>query len=254
MAFTVDNLEEFIAILRQHPEWRQRVREEIIGEDMARIDARFERIEATLDRIAVDMGRVWTKLEDHDHRFDRVDERLEDHDIKLDTLTVKVDELTVKTDALTGKVDQLDSRMGRVEGKLGNLEGSDYERRFNAASRLAREYTRPHRVHLGDIARLAEARDNDILSDADWQQLASLDYLVRARRGKAADAPEVFIAFEVSKTVDANDVRRAAERAALIRRAGLEADAYAGGQVVTATAEALATELGVTLVITRTID
>jgi hypothetical protein len=84
------------------------------------------------------------------------------------------------------------------------------------------------------------------VSATEWDQLGSLDFLVRARKGIGT---EVLIAYEVSNLVDANDVRRAAERAALIRRAGLEAEAYAGGQVATPEVAALAAELGVTLVV-----
>lgn len=230
MAFTVNDLEDFIGVLRQHPEWRRRVRDEIIGEDMAESNARFVRIEATLERIAADIERIWAGFAEHD--------------AKIDSLIATTGGLVVKTDALAVSVN-------RLEGKVGNLEGSDYERKFNAMSRLGEPYRRAERVYLGNVDELLDARDNGVLTLAELDQLSSLDFLFRARRGKGPEAPEVFIAFEVSKTVDANDVRRAAERAALIRRAGLDAEAFAGGQLVTPQAAALAAELGVQLVLDR---
>ena len=237
MAFTVNDLEDFIGVLRQHPEWRRRVRDEIIGEDMAESNARFVRIEATLERIAADIERIWAGFAEHD--------------AKIDSLIATTGGLVVKTDALVVKTDALAVSVNRLEGKVGNLEGSDYERKFNAMSRLGEPYRRAERVYLGNVDELLDARDNGVLTLAELDQLSSLDFLFRARRGKGPEAPEVFIAFEVSKTVDANDVRRAAERAALIRRAGLDAEAFAGGQLVTPQAAALAAELGVQLVLDR---
>ena len=141
--------------------------------------------------------------------------------------------------------------MDRVECKLGNLEGSDYERKFNVLSRLGPDLGRGERTYIGNIDALMRARSTGALSEAEIEQIASLDYIIRARRGPGADAPEVFIACEISMTVDARDVRRAAERAGLMGRAGLDSVAYAGGQVVTQEAATLAAELGVALVIDR---
>ena len=89
--------------------------------------------------------------------------------------------------------------------------------------------------------------DARLSTQSDVSVISSLNI----RPPKSRKTSEVFIAFEVSKTVDANDVRRAAERAALIRRAGLDAEAFAGGQLVTPQAAALAAELGVQLVLDR---
>ena len=226
MAFTVNDVQDFVALLRQHPEWRDRVREVVLGDDMVRIDARFERIEATLDRISVDMARFWAAIEE---------------------LRATTSELRVTTADLVRKVDTL-------TGKVGNLEGSDYERRFHAVSRLAQYFRRPREVSIGDVDLIIEARDAGQLSQRDIEQLAALDFLVRARRGPGADAPDVYVALEVSLTVDGRDVQRVADRAAILRRAGLDAEAFAGSRVVTAEAAALADAVGVTLLVDQTSD
>lgn len=237
MAFTVADIEDFIAVLRQHPDWRSRVRDEIIGEDMRAMHARFDRLEAALDKTTEDYRYLWDSAAALEARTARMELRLDSVDVHL----VGIDK----------RFDGVEARLDRVEGKVGNLEGSDYERRFNAASRLGRPYRRPRVLVIGDVEEILEARDSGTLTDADMTQLAALDFLVRARRGTAADAVEVYIAFEVSQTVDVIDVQRAAERAALLARAGLESAAFAGGQAATMNATALADELGVTLVLDR---
>ena len=277
MAFAVSDLEDFISLLRQHPEWRERVRHEILGDDMQRIEARFERIEklqeesaATIRQILAAQAETNAKLDaltekvtTHDARFDGIDGRLGGIDGRLDGIDGRLDGIDRRFDGvgrrfdgIDGRLDGLDERfdgvdrrLDRSDGRLGNLEGSAYERKFNAPARVGKPFRKRRSISVTDVDEIVDAHSRDILSDADLEQLAALDYLILARRGPGADAPEVYIAFEVSVTVDGGDVQRAANRAALIRKAGLEAEAYAGGRVVTASARALAAELGVTLVV-----
>lgn len=231
MAFSVADLDDFIKLLREHPEWRERVRAEILGDDIARIDARFERIDATLDRVAGDIERIW---------------------VEIGELRATTDRLVATTDRLVATTDRLLATTSRLEGRVGNLEGYDYERRFHAQSRIASDLRKPVLLHLGDVEEVMDARDSGALSKAEVEQLSALDFLFRGRRGKGTDAPEVYAALEVSITVDTSDVTRAYERAVLLQRCGLPAEAYAGGREVTVAASALAERLGVRLLIDRT--
>ncbi len=238
MAFSVADLDDFIKLLREHPEWRERVRAEILGDDIARIDARFERIDATLDRVAGDIERIWVEIGELRATTDR--------------LVATTDRLVATTDRLVATTDRLLATTSRLEGRVGNLEGYDYERRFHAQSRIASDLRKPVLLHLGDVEEVMDARDSGALSKAEVEQLSALDFLFRGRRGKGTDAPEVYAALEVSITVDTSDVTRAYERAVLLQRCGLPAEAYAGGREVTVAASALAERLGVRLLIDRT--
>lgn len=231
MAFSVADLDDFIKLLREHPEWRERVRAEILGDDIARIDARFERIDATLDRVAGDIERIW---------------------VEIGELRATTDRLVATTDRLAATTERLLATTSRLEGRVGNLEGYDYERRFHAQSRIASDLRKPVLLHLGDVEEVMDARDSGALSKAEVEQLSALDFLFRGRRGKGTDAPDVYAALEVSITVDTSDVTRAYERAVLLQRCGLPAEAYAGGREVTVAASALAERLGVRLLIDRT--
>ena len=131
------------------------------------------------------------------------------------------------------------------------VEESIYAEKFQPLNRLGPSFRRVECVPLSHVDEVRDAWRAGVLSDADGEQLSTLDFLIRAYRGKDADAPEVFIPFEVSLTLGVNDIRKAAGAADSVRRAGLDAKAFAGGKRVTREAAALAAELGVHLVITH---
>ena len=83
-------------------------------------------------------------------------------------------------------------------------------------------------------------------------QIASLDYLFRGRANDArAEDPELFLAVEISVKVDVRDVQRAFDRANILRRCGLRADAVVGGQTITLEAKERCDALGVAFVVDR---
>ena len=62
--------------------------------------------------------------------------------------------------------------------------------------------------------RLDDLEEQGLISSAERNRLVETDLIVRARR----DGQEVWVAVEVSPTVDVRDVERAAESAALLAR------------------------------------
>jgi len=71
------------------------------------------------------------------------------------------------------------------------------------------------------------------LTDDDVSELMRLDVLVRGRPKTHPEVPEVWVAIEVSATVDRYDVERAQRRAALLRRAGYRTIAAVAGETAT---------------------
>jgi hypothetical protein len=216
MALTVNDLDDFLTALREHPEWRDQVRDEIMAEDMR-----------ALPGIVRQLGE------------------------RIDQLGERVDQLAQTFEA---RFDLLDARMSRVEGRLGNLEGWRYEAKFNAPARLGRLFRRVRRIELSDLDLLEQARDALTISDDDWEALASLDAVFRARLGLGPEAAEVIVALEISVTVDETDVTRARSRADILARAGYKAVAVAGGRIATPGARDTAEELDVQLLIDRSSD
>jgi hypothetical protein len=68
------------------------------------------------------------------------------------------------------------------------------------------------------IALFEDARERGILSDAEVDQITSVDLVVRGKRKE--DGTEVYLVVEVSWGVDPADVERAAQRASLLAKIG----------------------------------
>lgn len=141
---------------------------------------------------------------------------------------------------------QLGQIFARLDGRVGNLEGWRYAQRFNARARVLDIIRRPVEVNLADLDAVGDARAGGTLTDEEWTQLLALDFLLKGRVGRGADAAETLLALEVSQIVDSRDVERAHRRAALLSRtAGLAAIAVVGGRRLTADAATLTEKLGV---------
>ncbi|MBA4179190.1 MAG: hypothetical protein C0506_01240 [Anaerolinea sp.] len=148
-----------------------------------------------------------------------------------------------------GPLNELDRVLASLDRNVELLLDSDFEHRFHARERLGRFVRRPVATAPVEIEAFDEALDAGVISQPEHEQVAALDHLFAGR--DKSTGRDVLVAFEVSKRVDRRDVERAAERAAILRKAGLEVLAFAGGQRATQGATARAVELGVTLILDR---
>ncbi len=68
MAFTVNDFEDLVGLLAQHPEWRERLRPLVVGDELLGVPGRLDRIEANLEAVTVQLLSVTSRL---DHLTDR---------------------------------------------------------------------------------------------------------------------------------------------------------------------------------------
>lgn len=231
MAFTIENLRDLLALLRQHPEWREAVRREVLTEELLDLPALVRRLSETVDRLAVGQERVTTDVE-------RLTETVA-------RLAGAQERLTSDVERLTADVRELARIVARLDGRVGNLEGWRYQARFNVRARATEIIRRPVEINLADLETALDARDRGVLTDDEWKQLLSLDFLLKGWAGPGRDAPERLVALEVSQVVDSRDVQRARDRAAILTRTGLVAIPAVGGRRLTRDAATLAEQLGV---------
>jgi len=224
MAFTVEDLNDLLELLRQHPEWRDAVRREVLSQELLELPE-------IVQRLADRMGQL----------ADRMDQLA----VRMDQLTDRMNQLTVRMDQLAGEMRDLAAATRRLDGRVGNLEGWRYEQKFNARSRVAAILRRPQDLQVADLDPILDAREEGRLSQEEWKQLLALDFLFKGKAGKAPEAPERLVALEVSQVVDSRDVQRASDRAAILSRLGFDTIAAVGGRRLTEEATALAERLGV---------
>ena len=219
-------------------------------------EARFARIEAALDRLAEAQARTEervTRLEEAIARLTEAQARTEkrvDELAQAQARTEKrVDELAqaqARTEqtlqALIAAHQKLEVRVGRMDGELLEIR---YERR--ATAYFGRILRRVRVVEVPELLDTLEAR----LTPEEIDEVLNLDLLVVGRPRRPGAMPEerdVWLAVEISATVDTEDVERAVERAAMLRKAGYAAIPAVAGREATSVAEEAAQGQGVLLV------
>jgi hypothetical protein len=216
MAMTVRDVEDFVQVLRDHPEWRERVRQEVLGEEILGLPARLAAVER-----------------------------------QLELLTIEVRQLSAEVREMKRVIEVLGERQANMNGRLGNVEGQLFELGFHAVNRMTLLYRKPVELTLADLDEVLDARDAGVISQHEFRRLQAADFVFRARDGKGADAPVVYPVLEVSRTVDLGDVQRAQDRAEILGRTGLAAIPVVGGRSITAEAREFAEKAGVAMVIDR---
>jgi len=222
-------------------------------------EARFARIEASLDRLAEAQARTEKRVDElaeAQRRTDesikalaeaqartekRVDELAEaqrrtDESIKAlaeaQARTEKrVDELAEAQAKTEAQLQELVQVVKRVQDTLAAVKGRQLE--FNYHYRAGAYFGPLLRRLRAFLPVELESELETRLSAEDFRDLLSLDLVVTGQPRHLPDAPQVWLAVEVSSVVDRYDVERAIHRAGLLRRAGLRAIPVVAGEDIT---------------------
>jgi hypothetical protein len=238
MAFTVNDLNDLLRILREQPEWLAEVRRVVLTDELLKLpDLVRELVEAqrrTDERLAEFQQRIERQMAEFQQRIER---QMAEFQQRTDQRFAELAEAQRRTDERLAEFQQ------RTEEQIGELKlEMDYRAKVGAifGSRLKK----PKVVDAGDMWDVLRDR----LDEEEIRQIVALDLIVRGRLLPPQGEGELWLAVEVSYVVDQNDVMRAAARAALLRKAGLPAIPVAAGKRLTQGASALATESRVVLV------
>jgi hypothetical protein len=204
-----------------------------------------QRTEARLEELAVAQQRTEARLEELVTAQQRTEAHLEElvtaqqrTEAELQDVAVALKRTDNRLEELTTRVDNLESAQQRMEARLGRIVGELLEIRFRdrGASWASRIGLRKARV-LPD-AEWVEAVDDGVdsgrLTEAERDELVLTDAVVRARDTDG----DIWLAVEVSATVDAHDVQRAQRRGALLAQLQGRARGAVAGRLFTAGAEA----------------
>ena len=165
---------------------------------------------------------------------------------RVDALAEQMAALTARVDALAERMDALAAHMSTLAGYVDSLRGQMLELRYpsKAPAYLGPIARRLHVLSHEELEDLVEeALAGGRLTEEEAEQVRLADLVARGRRRE--DASVVYLVVEVSWGVGVDDVRRAAERAELHSRAGLQAVAVVAGSWVGPDAAEMARGLGV---------
>ena len=214
METEVHNIEELITILKQRPQWRERLLQTLLTDEFLELPSRTNRL-----------GTAMAQLTEQVQVLAEGQRQLQ---IRMDDLTARIIDLTAQVSEIAGiQKEMLDD--------LGYLKGRDREHfyRNNASAIFGRDLKR---IRVMDKGKLLEQMDAaKTLTDNEWQEIVALDIAVEAVTRQTER--QLILAMEISWTIDDGDVERAVRRAALMRERELPAIPVAAGKGILADAK-----------------
>ena len=217
MAFTVKDFHDLVRLLREHPEWREELRGLLLTDELLTLPQVMRRLAAEVRALA----EAQRKTEE-----------------RVDALAEEQRRLEESLRALTMEVRELAASHRRLEAVVGAMRGDLLELTYKERAG-AYFGTLMRKVRVVKVNELEE-RIEPSLTREEYRDLLYLDLLVRGRLRDVPGEPEVWLAVEVSATVDEHDVERAARRARLLNKAGFVVLPVAAGERVEPRAQELA--------------
>ena len=171
---------------------------------------------------------------------------------RLEELAAAQARTEARLERLEAAVEQLAAAQARTEARLEELAAAQARTEIHVADlrgwRLESQYRERALAYFGPLLRhlrvlsLQELEETleACLSPEQWEDLMQLDLLLTGQPRHHPEAPPVWLAVEVSATVDPHDVERAQRRAAALRQAGCRAiPTVAGEQIAPEAQEAI---------------
>jgi len=208
----------------------QRQAEERFAEFQRQAEERFAEFQRQAEERFAEFQR---QAEERFAEFQRqIDERFAEFQRRTDERFAEL------AQAINRLATTFEQEMAEVRGKLLEI---DYRNKFGAI--FGGRLRKPQLVDPADLWDMFSGR----LDESEIRKVAAADLIVRGRPALSREDGELWLVIEVSSVIDRNDVARAAERAALLRKAGLLAMPVAAGRRLTQGASVLANELRVVL-------
>lgn len=209
MAITVNDYQDLVRLIRQRPEWQVELRHLLLDDDFL-----------ALPRIVSELAEAQRRTE-----------------ARVAESTKQISELAEIQRQSLERLDRLERNQEVILKDLAWLKGDSIERKYaeRAQSYFGRWMRRIKVVLPGGMDAETENRLTKALTESEYDQLLELDVLIRGQlhRPAALAGQELWLALEASAIIDREDVRRARERAALLRKAGFRALPVVAGKGLT---------------------
>jgi hypothetical protein len=207
---TMNSQDDFLDALRSNPQWRDAVRAEILGEDLMQLPRQMAQFVDTTNT-----------------NFQLVHDRLTRLESGVAGLKTSVASLEAGQERITGRLDSLETGQERIISRLGNLTGSDYEREVSQSAQWI--MFRHMGMRRSTVLRSKSVQERDEIPELITEAVlrGSIDHneaytLMRAdliTGGPDRDGDDAYVVCEIAVTGYDDDVTRARDRAAMLRRA-----------------------------------
>jgi FtsZ-binding cell division protein ZapB len=204
MALTIQDFEDLVKLLNEHPEWRERLRSVLFPEweEFRTAVSELLRESLALQRDVLDaLRRLATRLESLAVRVDELAEAQR-------ALTVRMDELTQAQKELTARMDTLAEIL---QGMRGEREGARFEEQIRRAAFGIFRGGRNFRKDVEEALERAVAEGT-----IDWKAFRRVRATDLLWWKKPQGQPPVLLVAEVSIQVDQHDVDRVPQTARIL--------------------------------------
>jgi cell division protein FtsB len=208
----IQDVDDLIKQLRQHPEWRAALRREILTEELL-----------SLPQLVRDLAAQVSDLAEAQRQTQ-----------------AQVSKLVVEVGKLTAAQGRTDDRVGSLEGRL--IEQDYYDKAYAYFDDILRKIRVLPWSEVADLLDQTEER----ITRKERKQVMEADLILRGRR--LADREETYLLGEVSVGIGLEDVHRAAQRSKILARVTeMPVIPAVGGKSIIPEARELAQELGVSV-------
>ena len=238
MPFTVEDFNDLVRILEEKPEWRAALRRQVLTDELLALPEQVASLRAETERRFQELTAQVAELATAQKR---TEEQVITLTAQMATLTTQVTELVDAQRRTDGQIVELTQVVRTLVDDVGELKGDALENRYRnrVFAYFGRLLRRAHVLSPDELTSLLEeAVDSGALSEAEADEVALVDLVVRGRRRE--DGTQVYLAVEVSWSVDLNDVERAIRRANLLAKIGTPTMPVVAGRRATDEAKQLA--------------
>jgi hypothetical protein len=246
VSFTVDDFQDLVRLLGQHPEWRAELRRHVLSDELLELPALMRQLTERVDALAAAQARTYARVDVLTERLNALTARVDTIAEPLATLTAHVDTLAQQMATLIAAQERTELRVASLEDRVGDLTGDVLANRY--ARRAPAYFSRlAYRIQVLEPGRLADRLDEAIkagqLTEDDRDTILDLGLVLSGVR--RTDETAIYVAIEVSAGTGARDIARVVERAQLLAKVGRPVIPVVAGKRIDPEPEALARAAGV---------
>ena len=240
MSFTIDDAEDLIRLLREHPEWKARVRLEVLGEELISLPELVRQNGVAIRELQEIVRQNGVDIRD-------LQEIVRQNSVDIRDLQEAVRQNTIAIRELVSLSRRHERRMTRMDGRLGDLRGEVYEDRWISrfSGRFGTIVARSKLVTPRDLERFEDAAEAGTITPAEALAVRQADILIEGTHGAGSARRPVLLVVEVSSVIESNDVSRAFDRAATLQKLGYPAVPVVAGAFMDVTLRDAAVARGV---------
>ena len=189
----INTTSDLLKALRENPEWKDAVRAEILGERLQTLPELVSENTRQIASIGDKLDRASNLIAALTERLERVENRLE---------------------RVENRLERVENRLEWVENRLGKMDGRHLE-----SDVLANPRSYIRRKDLSAVRSLSYDERYELSPQLEENEEEELDLLDAILEGETPTGEHVYIAVEVSVTIEVYDLERAKRRAYFLAKA-----------------------------------